>query len=319
MLRTGQLIFVACVLLSPNASEEVRAQTPPRCGEAEPPNFLLGVTLVSAWPHNDSATSPLPCSMIPGAQVPESPPVSSPDFLDPAAHEERSLAGAPQILAENANRAILASQESQRRFEGLPEEGGRWKLKNQTEGLLGSLTSQVVCGDTEIVWEQPILEDNWQTEEAWRLDVLGPFSVFGQVGAGHELSRSEDLKLTGRTGLAWKLPVGPGGEVLLRGGPAVSCADALRPALAQGHSELLLELQCRWPLLGPLGLEYQGLATPAFYPTDHDRLNQDVRLALPVGKLGRLRVGAKHSWENLTVPRPWSDTMQLYLNFSVGQ
>jgi hypothetical protein len=319
MLRTGQLIFIACVLLAPSASEAVRAQAPARCDEDQPPNVLPGVALASAWPHNDPATAALPCPMIPDTQVPEMPSVPPLDVLDPAAHDERSLAEAPQILAENANRVIWASQESQRRIEGLPEEGGRWKLKNQTEGLLGSLTSQVVCGDSEIVWEQPIVEDDWQTEEAWKLDVLGPFSVFGQVGAGHELSRSEDLKLTGRTGLAWKLPVGPAGEVLLRGGPSVSCADALRPTLAQGHSALLLELQCRWPLLGPLGLEYQGSATPALSPTDHDRLNQDVRLALPLGKLGRLRVGAKHSWENLTVPRPWSDTMQLYLNFSVGQ
>jgi hypothetical protein len=246
-------------------------------------------------------------------------PASSLELLDPSGQDGCSLAQPPSILADPATRATPGSAETSRRLDGLPEEGGRWKLRNQTDGLLGSLTSQVVLGDPGFAWDQPVPEEAWQTEEAWKLDVLGSVSVFGQVGAGQELTRFEDLKLTGRTGLAWKLPVGPGGEVLLRGGPSVTCADALRPALAQGRSELLLELTCRWALLGPVGLEYQGSATPALSPTDHDRLDQDVRLALPLGKLGRLRLGAKHSWENLTIPRPWSDTMQLYLNFSVGQ
>jgi hypothetical protein len=297
MQQAARLTPFASIVLALCAAAAVRAQPPARCDEDEP----------------------LPSQIILDAQGSEPAPTSPLALLDPCRHDGPFLAQPPSILADQANRASQGNLESSRPLEGLPEEGGRRKLRNQTDGLLGSLTSQVVLGDSGSAWEQPIPQEAWQTEEAWKLDILGSVSVFGQVGAGPQPTRSEDLKLTGRTGLAWKLPVGPGGEMLLRGGPSVTCADALRSGLAQGRSELLLELTCRWPLLGPVGFEYQGSATPALSPTDHDRLNQDVRLALPLGKLGRLRLGAKHSWESLTIPRPWSDTMQLYLNFSVGQ
>jgi hypothetical protein len=222
------------------------------------------------------------------------------------------------VLADHAHPAEPDGPEGEPRLDWANDDSGRRKLRNQTDGLLGSFTAQVVLGDVGLGWDQPVVDDAWQTEEAWKLDVVGPFSVFGQVGAGCVLTHVEDLKLSGRTGLAWKLPALLGGEVLLRGGPGVTYVDALRQTVGQGRPEVLVEVQGHWPLFGALGLEFQGSAAPALLPTDHDRLDQDVRLALPLGKVGRLRVGAKHSWENLTIPRPGSDTMQLYLNFSVG-
>ena len=49
--------------------------------------------------------------------------------------------------------------------------------------------------------------------------------------------------------LGMLLPVPLGGEFQLRGGPSMTYTDPLRPERAQEHSELLVEVQGRLPLL----------------------------------------------------------------------
>jgi hypothetical protein len=77
---------------------------------------------------------------------------------------------------------------------------------------------------------------------------------------------------------------------------------------------MLLELQARCPVAGPLQLEYQGIAVPALDPMERHRLNQNLGVAIPLGGAGHLRLGARHQWEDtLTPTKTWADGMQLYL------
>jgi hypothetical protein len=157
----------------------------------------------------------------------------------------------------------------------------------------------------------------WHTDEALRFDLGSSLFFYGQFGAGCDGVEAQDLKLTGRTGLACKLSPFKGGEITLKGGPGVSCADALRPLRRQDHSDVLLEMECRCQLLGRLNLQFNGSATPALSPADHDRLAQDIRLALPVGAGGELRLGARHSWETIPLQKPLLESGEVYFGLEV--
>ena len=90
--------------------------------------------------------------------------------------------------------------------------------------------------------------------------------------------------------------------------------DPLRPLrLASEKSQMLLELEARCLLLGPVQLEYVGAAIPALDPLERNRIDQDLRFAVPLGQAGQLRLGAKCTWQDLTAPKSWNDGMQLYL------
>jgi hypothetical protein len=191
-------------------------------------------------------------------------------------------------------------------------------LRRQTDGLFGSVTAQVSWRDPRALREEPALDSPWKSDHNWQLSLAGPVFVFGQFGAAQDPVTTDEMKLQGKTGVGCKIPVPFGIEVQLRGGPAVKYSDPLAPGGTGEHSELFVEVQCRCPLPGQLGLEYQGSAVPALTPLERDRINQDLGLALPVGDGGKLRLGAKHQWESTPTPKPWRDGMQLYVGFELG-
>jgi hypothetical protein len=195
---------------------------------------------------------------------------------------------------------------------------GPLKVAQTADGFWGSLTSKVEVLDRtpSLAGEDPLARRAWQTDEAWRFPLPGPFFVFGQLGARSDEPAQSDLKVAGRTGLACKLPLGPA-ECVVRGGPGLACTDPLRPAHAREQADWALELQARCPLLLGVGLEYQGTATPALTPQERDRITQDLRLAIPVGPGGKVQLGARHLWQNTPDPRPWPDGMQLYLGLQL--
>jgi hypothetical protein len=195
------------------------------------------------------------------------------------------------------------------------------KAKVQGDAPFGTLTGQQTLQTAvpAAVWNDPNWKRTWQAEQAWRSPVLGPFSLFAQLGAASEEAAEKDMRLTGRTGLACQLPVPLGGEFQLRSGPTVTCTDPLRPERAQEKSELLVEVQGRLPLLFGVGLEYQGSAVPALTPQERDRLTQDLRLALPVGTSGKLRLGARRQWENVLEARPGAESTQLYMGLELAR
>lgn len=193
------------------------------------------------------------------------------------------------------------------------------KLRKQTEGPLGSFTAQVDWYEPHALRDDTLLGSPWHTQEDWRLPVLGPLFLFGQFAANPDPVTTDALKVNGRTGVGCKIPVLLGIEVMLRGGPSVTYADPLTPDHGE-RSQLLLEVQCHCPLPGQLGLDYQTTAVPALSPLEHDLITQDLGLALPVGDVGKLRLGAKHQWENVQTTRSsWMDNTQLYVGFELLQ
>src|SRR5262249_22018451 len=149
------------------------------------------------------------------------------------------------------------------------------------------------------------------------LPLPGQVFLFGRVGGWEDAPPARELKLNGRTGLGWRMPLGPGAEVLLRSGPALSGTDPSRVDRAWADSQLFLEMQCRWQLLGWAGLEYQGAASQARTHTEQGRLDQDLGIAFPLGKAGQLRVGTKYSWEGAPEPKPWTDGLRFQLGSSL--
>jgi hypothetical protein len=195
------------------------------------------------------------------------------------------------------------------------------KLSNSNRGWWGALTANVVVADDPVpsAGQQSLWQRNWKADESWRLDVAGPVSAFGQVAGNSAEAAQADMQVNARTGLACRVPVPWLDPVVLRSGPGFSCTDPLRPDRAMAQSDWLFEVQARCPLVFGAGLEYQASALPALTPQVQDQLNQDLRLAFPVGNTGKFRVGARHKWANTPTPSPWSDGMQLYLGLELAR
>jgi hypothetical protein len=195
------------------------------------------------------------------------------------------------------------------------------KAAGKAEGEWGLLTAQTTVQDDWETsrWDDPGWKRTWQTSQSYRLGLAGPLSVFGQLGANSGEATQQDMQVTGQTGLACKLPqLGPVADVQLRGGPRVAYTDPLRPDRTASHSDMLLEVQARLPLLARVGLEYQGTAAPALTPLDHDWINQDVHLAFPVGAAGKFQLGAKHKWQDVG-SRTGADSTQLYMGLELSR
>jgi hypothetical protein len=193
------------------------------------------------------------------------------------------------------------------------------KVQSESAGDWGALTGKAVVRDVDssAAWEDPLAKREWQTDQAWRCPLAGPLFAFGQLGANSTEEAKRDMKVAGKYGLGCKWAPVEGAEFVLRGGPSLTYTDPLRPERTQEKSEWLVEVQARWPLFGPVGLEYQGTAAPALTPLDHDWLTQDVRLAVPVGAAGKFRVGARSRWDDTGNAKPSPDAMQLYLGLEL--
>jgi hypothetical protein len=225
------------------------------------------------------------------------------------------LAGGAGFLAPTVLVAVNGQPEAWEAVSNGPR-----KLKKQIQGDWGSLQSQMTIQDIPpaISWQDPMRKRQWQTDEAWRYSVLGPFSLYGQVATASEEAQQQDVKVGGKTGLACSLPTGiPQAAVTLRTGPAVAYTDALRPERMRERAEWVLEVEGRLPLVAGIGVEFQSAALPALNPLDRDRFTQDVRLAYPMGSAGKLTVGAKRLWEGGTDPRTGTESRQLYLGFEI--
>jgi hypothetical protein len=195
------------------------------------------------------------------------------------------------------------------------------QVQVSNQGEWGSLTSQVVLSDpiptSGRSWEDPLHRWEWKREDSWNMPVAGPLSVFGQLGANSGEVATTDLKLSGKTGLACKVPLGEEAEVQVRSGPSFTCTDPLRMDVSGGHSAWLLELQARCPLIWGIGLNCGWTASPALTAQDRDLVSQDVSLAVPVGAAGKLRFGARRQWD-VTTPQPSpNDSTQVYLGLEL--
>jgi hypothetical protein len=193
------------------------------------------------------------------------------------------------------------------------------KANAQLEGPWGSLKGQLqvdLPGASEARDAR-----HWQAEHSLQVPVAGPLYVFGEVSTDYNTATAQQQTFSSRTGIGCKLKPLPGSEIVLSGGSQTNYSeDPLQPKrLPVEKSQLVLQLQANYALLGPLKVEYQGAAMPALDPLDHSRLQQDFRFALPLGRAGDLRLGAKHQWEEQpgATRTSWSDGMQLYLGIGL--
>jgi hypothetical protein len=127
--------------------------------------------------------------------------------------------------------------------------------------------------------------------------------------------------MLGQAGVAWKLPVGDAAELLFRCGPEMTYGDLFRPDRQQAPLRpqwLRLEVQGRWPLLGPLGLECQGAVRPALDPGERDSIDRDLRLVFPMGRSGQWQLGARRRWENGGDAKTGSEDRLLYGGFRLA-
>jgi hypothetical protein len=172
-----------------------------------------------------------------------------------------------------------------------------------------------------VVPEDSALKGGWRKEQV--LPLTGPVFLFGQVQKGEEWMADPGAKMVGDTGVACKLPSLAGADLLLRCGPELTYDGVIKPtdrsALPVQPRWLRLDLHAHWSVLGPLGVEWQGAASPGVGDGERDRLIQDFRAVLPLGKSGQFQLGAKRIWENTAEPKnPWAEMTQFYTGFKLG-
>src|SRR4029079_1846426 len=85
-----------------------------------------------------------------------------------------------------------------------PGDGGQVTLTRQAEGIAGTLSGKQVvqAPRPSASWEAPAAPQTWQSEQAWRCPLVGPFTAFGQVGASGAEAAGADVKVAGRAGLS---------------------------------------------------------------------------------------------------------------------
>jgi hypothetical protein len=161
------------------------------------------------------------------------------------------------------------------------------------------------------------------TNKSLRLSLGDSLFLYGQVQKDQDwMPLATTNRMIGDTGVAWKLPNLAGAELLFRCGPEMTYDKAFKsPDRSPGSVRpqwLKLDLQARWSLLGPVGLECEGTALPALTDLERDRIIQDIRAVVPVGRSGQFQLGAKHIWENASDSKSWSEGTQFYGGFKLG-
>jgi hypothetical protein len=177
------------------------------------------------------------------------------------------------------------------------------------------LSSKVKLRERDALLD-PTVHNTWESDETLKLPMAGPFFVFGQLGASTPDVEQRQYKWLGKTGVGVKVKPWLLSEVQVRGGPAVRYDDTekLSPGQSPERSELFLEAVTKVPLpgVGPVNVEYTSYAVPAATAADHNQVNQDFKLALPISGSGQFHVGAKYRWEAAS-STPWMDRAQLYM------
>ena len=280
---------------------------------------ILGLLVTAGWcraeePFRADGLPPLlephddPVRLVPSIRDPVIPPLPSPTQI-PAAPGPRAE-GAPPVAP-----APINSVESIQ-----PGDRERRKFKTKADVAGGAtVASEFIFRAPEPTRDTPFERGEWSNEELIHVPVTGPIYVFGQVNLNGEYAANQEMRVVGRTGLSYRVPYS-GKEFELRGGPSIKVADALGQEPNRDATQFLLEVQCRTPLLGPLGFEYDGAALPAMTPFDRPELKQDFGLALPVQNGGgKFKVGAKQKWQGTGDSKLRAGLMELYIGLEINR
>jgi hypothetical protein len=161
----------------------------------------------------------------------------------------------------------------------------------------------------------PSVRSAWETDQTVKVPVAGSVFFFNQVSGSTPDVDQQQYKWLGKSGVGLKVKPWLFQEVQVRTGPVVRFDDTgtLTKGQSPEHSELFVEAVTKVPVpvVGPVNVEYSSYAVPAATSADRNAINQDFKVALPIGG-GQFHVGAKYKWEAASAT-PWMDRMQVYM------
>jgi hypothetical protein len=203
-------------------------------------------------------------------------------------------------------------------------EGPSRSVQTKADLDVAALTSKVKFSDPDPTPLDPATRRSWETDESLKVPLTGPLFAFGDLGASSPSVQNQEFKWLTKTGLGCKLNPWLVPEVQVRGGPAMRYDNTQKLDRGQSpeHSELFLEVVTKLPplpVLGALNVEYSGVAVPALTPAERDKMNQDLKVALPFGGgSGQFHIGAKLKRDDsTTTATPWVDRMELYMGLKL--
>lgn len=221
---------------------------------------------------------------------------------------------------------LLTSGIAERSAEGWTDRGFRHDglkrvAKSKTDLDWGTHSSKIELRERDLGLLDPAGKQSWETGEKLNMPVAGPLFAFAQLDASSPSVEQQQHKWLGKYGVGVKIKPWLLDEVQFRGGPAVRYDDTGKPLRGNSaeRSEVFVEAATKLPLpvLGALELEWTGYAIPAASTADRSVVNQDLRLAKPLGGGSEVYLGAKYRWEDAPGATPWVDRMQVYMGLQL--
>ena len=195
------------------------------------------------------------------------------------------------------------------------EPTGKVKIRQTVSQQLWYSKAKIDVPEWTELRPDPYSAKDWRAEETLRMSIpsMESMFVFGHFNSNADAFQYRQLTAVAKTGFGWKWSPIPRSEVQLRGGPMVSYTDTNSATRLQEKSLLSIELFAEMPLLGPFQLEYTGAATTGTLPTDQNLINQDLRIALPIGKSSEFYFGAKQRLDSTNAQTLWNERRQVYI------
>jgi hypothetical protein len=197
---------------------------------------------------------------------------------------------------------------------GFRGERAKQSLGWQRDLEVASLNSKVILIDSDPDASMPVRRNGWQREDTVKMPLSHRFFLVGQFGANSDDADRQAYSVVGRTGIGWKLPPWLGGEIQIRGGKSMTNYDSTTADIIPDKARTFYEINTKWPVWRLFNLEYTQETRFASTPDEHDRLKQDLRVALPLSDTGQFHIGAKYyRYLDGTTTTPWLERLQFYL------
>jgi hypothetical protein len=200
----------------------------------------------------------------------------------------------------------------------LRRDGDLQRHRSRMAGGFGALTSQLSIRDPETARDDPLRRGpSWSTDETLNVPLGDMIFLFGSVNAESISVEQQTHRWSGRTGVGLRFRPWLFDEVVqLKTGPSMRYEDPEVPSrsAAGEQSELFLELSTKLaiPVVGPVNLEYLGIAQPPATALERERYRQNIRVALPLSEASQLHFGARWWSDEQSSATPFVDRAQLF-------
>ena len=197
---------------------------------------------------------------------------------------------------------------------GFRGERAKQSLGWQRDLEVANLNSKVVLIDSDPDANVPVRRNGWQREDTVKMPINDRFFIVGQFGANSDDTDRQAYKVVGRTGIGWKLPSWLGGEIQIRGGKSMTNYDSSTADIIPDKAHTFYEINTKWPVWRIFNLEYTQETQFASTSDEHDKMNQDFRVAMPISDTGQFHIGAKYyRYLDGSATTPWLERLQFYL------